>query len=36
MTLTKIWNGKVIDLDDYSTNLNLDEYIPREMQDIFL
>jgi len=36
MTLTKIWNGKVIDLDDYNNNLNLDEYIPKEMQEIFL
>lgn len=36
MTLTKIWNGKVIDLDDYSTNLNLDDYIPKEMQELFL
>lgn len=31
MTLTKIWNGKVFDLDDYSSSLNLEDYIPKEM-----
>lgn len=30
MTLTKMWNGQIIEIDDYSPNISLDDYIPKE------
>lgn len=30
MTLTKMWNGQTIDIDDYSEKINIDDYIPKE------
>jgi Ca2+ transporting ATPase len=30
MTLTKMWNGQIIEIDDYSQNIKLDDYIPKE------
>lgn len=31
MTLTKIWNDNVIDIDNYSSRINLKDYIPTKM-----
>lgn len=31
MTLTKIWNDKIIDIDTYSDKINLEDYVPKNL-----
>jgi len=31
MTLTKIWNDKIIDIDTYSDRINLEDYVSKSI-----
>jgi P-type Ca2+ transporter type 2B len=36
MTLTTLWNEKLIDLDTYSQSIQINSTIPKELEDLFL
>ena len=36
MTLSKMWNDQIIEIDTYSERINLMDYVPRPYQDLFI
>ena len=36
MTLTNIWNTKIIEFDSYAESLSISSIVPQEIQELFL
>ena len=36
MVLNTIWNNKLKDIDQFSENINLDDYVPPHSQELFI